>query len=301
MVGRIDLKVGFSCNNRCSFCVQGDKRDRYEDKSVAALRSTLDAARSEGARSVVFTGGEPTMHGGLPALVSHARQLGFEVIQIQTNGRRLSYSKYAAALVAAGATEFSPAVHGPTAEIHDALTRAGGSFEQTVRGIRNVQQLGCPVIVNSVITRANYRHLPQTAALFVELGVRCFQLAFVHALGAAGDNFEAVVPRLSDVEPYVIEALDVGRRAKVRCMTEAIPLCFLRDYERHAAEWIIPRTKVYDADWTIDDYTEYRLNTGKAKGPPCEGCASSASCEGPWREYPEHFGWGEFTGVSAAS
>ena len=34
-VRRIDVKVGFQCNNRCRFCVQGDKRDECDDKSTA--------------------------------------------------------------------------------------------------------------------------------------------------------------------------------------------------------------------------------------------------------------------------
>ena len=29
----------------------------------------------------------------------------------------------------------------------------------------------------------------------------------------------------------------------------------------------------------------------------CHGCRYERECEGPWREYPEHFGWGEFVAV----
>ena len=82
-------------------------------------------------------------------------------------------------------------------------------------------------------------------------------------------------------------------------MTEAIPLCFLRGYEEHAAEWIIPRTKIVDADRVVDDYTRFRLDEGKLRGPPCQVCARASVCEGPWREYPAAFGWGEFQPVGA--
>ena len=47
----------------------------------------------------------------------------------------------------------------------------------------------------------------------------------------------------------------------------------------------------------VPDYTEARRNEGKIKGPPCEACAWRDQCEGPWREYPEHFGWDEFRPV----
>ena len=297
MLARVDIKTGFACNNRCLFCVQGDKRERHADRTTDELRAILQEAR-EAADGVVFTGGEVTLRPDLFDLVDWARTLGFSVIQIQTNGRRLAYMDYVAGLIRAGATEFSPAVHGPDAAVHDALTQAPGSFRQTVQGIRNVTRLGRPVLINSVITRANFRLLPEMAALFVELGVAQFQFAFVHALGSAGEHFEEVVPRLSEVRPYALAGLERGIDAGVRCMTEAIPLCFLPGLQHCAAEWLIPRTRIYDVSHVVDDYTDYRLTEGKAKGEPCGRCALDDVCEGPWKEYPERFGWGEFEPIA---
>ena len=296
---RIDIKVGFDCNNRCWFCVQGDKRHRFPNKTTEELKALLERARRD-ADELVLTGGEVTIRKDLPELVAHARGLGYRVIQVQTNGRMLSHLPYLEQLIEAGMTEVSPAVHGPSEQIHDGLTRAPGSFRQTAKGIRQAKRLGLPVIVNSVITRDNFEHLPQTARLLIALGVDQFQLAFVHALGTAGQNFERVVPRLSEVQPHVLQALRLGGEADVRCMTEAIPLCFLPGMEDAAAEAIIPRTKIFDAERVIEDYTELRLQEGKLKGPMCSACIYDARCEGPWREYPEHFGWDEFVAVSRA-
>ncbi len=294
---RIDIKSGFSCNNRCRFCVQGDKRFQHPDRSTEEVKALLAEGRVD-ADELVFTGGEVTIRKDLPELVAHARELGYRVIQIQTNGRMLSHMPAVEALVQAGATEFSPAIHGPNADIHDRLTRAPGSFRQTVKGVRNIKRLDMPVIINSVITQDNYLLLPEMAELFVALGVDQFQLAFVHALGSAAADFDQVVPRLSDIRPHVHRALDIGVRAGVRCMTEAIPLCFLGGIEQLAAEWVIPRTKIFDAGRIIDDYTEFRLTEGKAKGEVCKRCVHEPRCEGPWREYPEHFGWDEFEAAS---
>lgn len=296
---RLDLKLGFRCNNDCRFCVQGPaKRLRHGDRSTEDVRRLLAEGRAH-CDSVVLTGGEVTIRRDLPTLVEVARDLGYRTIQLQTNGRILGSMAAARRLKDAGITEVSPALHGPTAAIHDGLTRRPGSFRQTVRGIRNARRLGLPVIVNSVITRQNHRHLPALARLLVALDVQQFQLAFVHPLGAAADHFDDVVPRLPAVEPYVREALAVGVAAGVRCMTEAIPLCFLRGIESLAAEWVIPDTRIEDAAWTIEDYTEVRRSQGKAKGPPCVPCRWRDQCEGPWREYPERFGWAEFQPVLA--
>lgn len=296
---RIDLKVGFGCNNRCRFCVQGEKRSIHAPRPLEELRAVL---RDERARvcSVVFTGGEPTMRRELPELVACARELGYERIQIQSNGRMFAHMGYARRLVECGANEFSPALHGHISALHDYLTAAPGAFAQTVTGIRNLKALGQVVLTNTVITRSNYRNLPEIAQLLVGLGVDQFQLAFVHAVGSAGAAFDAVVPRMSLAAPYVAEALRIGVLAGRRVMTEAMTPCLLPGWERHVAETIIPRTVIYDAEAIIADYTRYRVDEGKLRGPDCARCAHFASCEGPWREYPERFGWDEFCPVFAA-
>jgi MoaA/NifB/PqqE/SkfB family radical SAM enzyme len=292
-VQRVDVKLSFSCNNHCRFCVQGDKRLHYPDRSTAEARRILRQARRR-ADSIVFTGGEPSLRRDFLELVRYARRLGYRTVQLQTNGQLLAYPAFARACAAAGVTEVSPALHGHVAALHDYLTGREGSFACTVRGIRNALAVGLPVLTNTVITRPNRRHLADVARLLVGLGVTQLQLAFVHPVGSAMRNFDAIVPRLSLLGDELFRALDVATAAGVRSMTEAVPLCFLRGREAAAAEWIIPDAAVFDAEGTIEDYRAFRLTEGKAKGPPCRRCVLDRVCEGPWREYPERFGWGEF-------
>ena len=49
MSDRIDLKVGFRCNNYCHFCVQGDKRERLPAKEEGELLKSLEEGRAGGA------------------------------------------------------------------------------------------------------------------------------------------------------------------------------------------------------------------------------------------------------------
>lgn len=297
MVDRVDVKLGWSCNNRCRFCVQGDKRERYSDRTTAEALALLDEAR-DAADELVLTGGEVTLRSDLPGLVQHARSLDFRVIQVQTNGRRLADDALCDALIEAGVTEFSPALHAPKPEAHDYLTRSPGSFRQTVRGIINVKRRGGRIVTNTVITRSTYRLLGELGRFLVRIGVDQYQLAFPHPLGSAGQNLESIVPRLTLLAPHLRAGLDPGREGGKRVMTEAVPLCFLSGgYESFAAEQIMPRTRIFDAERVLPDYSVYRVVEGKAKGQPCVGCRLESTCEGPWREYPERFGWSEFSPV----
>lgn len=296
---RIDLKVGFQCNNLCRFCVQGDKRKIYPNKTDKEVRNILkeNAAHRQG---VVFTGGEPTIRKELVGWVAYAKDLGYKAIQIQTNGRLFAYKDYCRALIKAGANEFGPAVHGSTAKIHDSLTCSPGSFKQTIRGIKNLVSLDQYVGTNSVINKINYRDLPKLAELLVSLGVNQFQFAFIHINRIIASNqklVEEIIPRHSAVEPYVKKGLQIGVKAGIPVMTEAIPYCLMGGYEDFVVEKNIPDTNVYDADFQVEDYTNYRRNLGKARGPACPKCKYFKICEGPWKEYPELFGWSEFKPV----
>lgn len=290
---RLDLKVGFVCNNRCVFCAQGDKREQCGALPPKRLAHELLSGR-KGTGSLVLTGGEPTVHKHILNLVRLARELGYAPIQLQTNGRMLSYPKILRALVDAGVTEVSPSLHGATAEVHEALTRAAGSFEQSVNGIRNVVALDLPLITNSVVTRRNLSTLPELVELLAGLGVRHAQLAFVHPVGTAYELFDEVVPHFRDLEGPLAAAWAEARARGIRLVTEAVPLCFLRGMEDLAVEAQIPETTVADLEGGID-YSAWRVREGKTHGPPCEACSARHRCEGPWREYPEKRGWREFS------
>jgi len=300
MGSRVDVKLGFTCNNYCSFCAQGKKRDRFEDKSTEEIKDIIKKSR-EKHDSIVFTGGEPTLRNDLPQLVSYAKGLGFREIQIQTNGRRFAYIDYCKEMIASGVNQFALALHGSSSDVHDGLTKAKGSFLQTLQGIKNLASLNQYVGANCVITKPGYRGFPELADILIKAGARQYQFAFIHINADIKEDsaeIERLVPRKSEVMPYIKKGLQKGIDAGKNVMTEAIPLCFMKGYESYVAECgKIPDGDVYDADFTIDNYQNHRKNEGKKKGEKCKECKYFKICEGPWKEYPDIFGWEEFIPV----
>lgn len=293
---RLDLKVGFQCNNRCLFCVQGNRRYSCPNKSDQEVKKILERMKKDH-DGVVFTGGEPTVRKELINWVKYAKKLGYQFIQIQTNGRMLSYKDYCKALIKAGVNEFSPAIHGSNAKIHDSQTQAPGSFRQTVQGIKNLREMDQYILTNSVITKMNYKDLPNLAQLLVNLKVDQFQFAFMHINGIIAKSpqlIKKIVPRYFESMPYIKKGIDTGVASGIRVMVEAVPYCFMKGYEKYISEPYIPSASVVDNEMILTDYDSYRKNKGKSKGPQCKQCQRNKICEGPWREYPEIFGWSEF-------
>lgn len=295
--GRADIKITFKCNNRCDFCAQGNKRDSFTERPTSRIKADLLDAKEKGATAVTFTGGEPTLHKDLVPLVEYARSIGYTDVQIQTNGRTFVYADLLLQLKDAGATNLSPSLHGYKPETHDSLTHSKGSFLQTVAGIKKARELGFEISTNTVVTSKNYREFPDMSALFISLGVTQFQFAFVHIVGTALVNKDWLVPKKTTVLPYIKKALDIGIKYDVPCYTEAIPFCLMKGYEQCIAEQIIPEGPVFDGELHLENYADYRKNIGKVKAPSCKTCFYFNKCEGPWKEYPELYGWEEFKPV----
>jgi peroxiredoxin len=134
--------------------------------------------------------------------------------------------------------------------------------------------------------------------MLVDLRVDQYQIAFPHPTGHAATYFDVVVPRVSEIEAFVHEALEVGVRAGVACMAEAMPYCRMRGHERHVAELHIPPTEIVYDGYVVPDYARDRMDRGKTRFAQCAPCRWEPVCEGPWRGYPERMGSDEFQPVA---
>lgn len=291
---RADVKVWFACNNHCTFCVQGDKRYKFKPRTIEEIKKIISDEYSQWARYIVFTWWEPTVHPKLVEAVAFAQELGYSQIQIQSNGTNFDDIEYVKKLIDAGVTEFSPSIHGFHKQTHDSQVHTQWAWERVVKWLINLRKLNQIIIINSVITQTNYKEIPELASLLIKLWVNQFQFAFVHILWSAAKNKDSVVPKKSDVIPYVHKALDLAKKHGIPAYTEAIPYCFMQGYEWAIAENVMPETSVIDAEYKIESYADYRWSQWKIKWSECKKCIKSKICEWPWKEYPEIYGWDEF-------
>ncbi len=291
---RADIKVGFACNNHCTFCVQWDKRYKYKPRTLDEIKKIILDEYNFWAKYVVFTWWEPTVHPNLIDAVKYAKEVWYLQIQIQSNWTNFDKIEYVKALIEAGVTEFSPSIHWFKKETHDKQVWTPWAWDRVVKWLINLRKLNCLVIINSVITNDNYKEIPLLAKLLIDLKVTQFQFAFVHILWSADKNKDTVVPQKSKVMPYVFKALDLAKSNWIPAYTEAIPYCLMQWYEWAISENIMPETSINDAEIRTESYADYRWSEWKSKWVECSKCIKNDICEWPWKEYPDMYGWEEF-------
>lgn len=291
----LTVNLFFKCNARCIFCVVGISAGEASDRSEMTLDEVRRALRrgfQEGCRSVTFSGGEPTIYPGLAEAARYARELGYQKVEIKTNGLKLSSPTFVRELIDAGVGLFSISIHGPDAETHNSLVNIPRAFERAVRGAHLVREHGGELSLPTCIQQGNYRRLPETVALLISLDPRFVLPTFIEPSGSAAIRFDDVVPRYCDVHEPVMEAAGLlSSEPDIAWAFHGFPMCCLPSLE-HRSYDLVRNEQYLTGNGT--DYFDYERNALRARGDSCRTCRFQALCGGPWREYVDHHGWEEF-------
>jgi hypothetical protein len=278
------LRLGFRCNQDCSFCWQ--KRD-WPEPPEEQFFTWLDEFGALGLDHLFISGGEPTTWKRLAELIERATSVhGMKVI-LQTNAIALSSSKVLGRLIDAGLASASVSLHAADAALSDAMTRAPGTFERTVRGIAACQNAGLPVHLTCVVERTNLPSLPAHANFIRDRFVVPFpdarppSVAYAHpCLSIDRDAFAAACPSLDEVRGPLAEATRSLVAAGVSVTSVGgcgFPACALHD----APDLLV---RLSPEDLRADDTTSRRY------GAACEDCAMKPWCIGLRREYVDVHG-----------
>ncbi len=292
---KTSVMLGFRCNNNCRFCLSRHKDKTVKPLSTESVREEIRLAAKRGSTFIDFLGGEPTLRKDLPELISFARDNGFELISITTNGRMLSNRDYTEKLVKAGLNSVIFSIHGHNAELHDYLTRVKGSYDQCVQGVKNFKELiGEPrqpntIATNTVMVRPNLKFLPKIAEHNIALGSTNLEFIFPDPKGNCWDNFEELVPRLPELIEPIRGIIKAGERHHIKhCVVRYLPLCYMYGYFNHLSEYISRdhlREQHIGPDVINLEVEKGRMEVGRVKGPQCAGCKRSPDCEGIFKEY----------------
>ena len=127
------LLIGGGCNNNCLYCPYKGKS--FDTDPVKIIEKIRDRKPQE--EEIIFAGREPPIHPSFIDFLEEAKK-SYKVIEVLTNGRIFSVKKFARKALLAGLTDVEIKFFSSDPEIHDSITRVPGSWEQTVKGIRNL-------------------------------------------------------------------------------------------------------------------------------------------------------------------
>lgn len=274
---KVIFNITYSCVNNCEFCATGDRIRKFV--AWPRIERILREHRDAGIRSLDIDGGEPTLHPKLRDTVALARELGYRQVNVTTNGRKLGDEANARALLDSGLTSLLISLHGHTAAIHDLITRAPGSFDDTVAGIRTALRVLPESVdfgVNITISKNNVEHLQEYADFLWDMGVRKVNYQFLTPFGNA---LLDIVPPPEQAAAEVTRIIErYGERSTI-FVVNAQP-CLFPGLERYVLADLqkLGRTMVFvwDEQVNLGNY----LGARRVQVDQCATCPYSVSCGG---------------------
>lgn len=196
--GDCTLYTSAQCNSNCIMCPISEGQRRTEELEEISRLLELIRYLPQDVEHVTITGGEPFLLGnGMFEILSYlkAERPNAQVLLL-TNGRVFADKYYAQRYVESRPALCVPGIpiHGSNQRKHDAITRAKGSFEQTILGIKHLIKLGETVEVRIVVSKLNLDDIVGIAEMIVATipGISSVKMMGLEMLGNAAVHCEDV-------------------------------------------------------------------------------------------------------------
>jgi pyrroloquinoline quinone biosynthesis protein E len=238
------LDLGRKCAHSCRFCYysfMSEDGGQFGALRRAPFRSTEDSLRildrlaGHGLVNCDVTGGEPTMHPGLPDMVRRAvsRGLSIRVITLGQFLIRRGGTRLLDTLLTAGTTDFLFSVHAGSEEGFRQAT--GGSLAKVLAVMDALDGAGFQYTANTVVHAGNLDDLPRIAELSAGRGVYHHNFIVFNAYyrwdsPARVAGLQAAYPAMA---PPLSQAVDILAAAGVAVTVRYLPLCVVPGLARH--------------------------------------------------------------------
>jgi len=207
---RMDIALTYRCNNKCIHCYAGGPRQTSELTTKEWLR-VIDKLHALGIPQVVFTGGEPTLRDDLATLIAYTQKMEL-VSGLVTNGRKLKDQAYLQSLIDAGLDHVQITVESHDPKVHDKITGANGSWDETVKGLKNALASPIYTVSNTTLSQYNVKNVEATIEFLHGLGAKQFACNSLIYSGKAPEVAKSFALEEASLEPVLNRIKDKARR-----------------------------------------------------------------------------------------
>ena len=310
-VKRVELNIGFACNNNCQFCVSGQNHNISLD-SPETIISEIKKYKNQNVDLLNILGGEPTLLKKLPEIVKASKEVGFKNIHTITNGRNLKDYDYTFNLLKNGLSRISITIHGHNSESHDDVVERKGAFDETIQGIKNVVlakrklDKNIKLTTGTCITKKNYKNLLEMAKMLYELGTDELLLINLNPMGNCDIYYDEIVPDYEDIKPHLKETAEFCSGVGLHIAFSDFAHCIIHEFankldedfqqEDEVNSKTAPNQDFNGGGRNTFDWMEVR-NSMKIKVEACKTCIYNSRCEGIWKNYIMKYGKKDFKPV----
>jgi len=320
-----NLAVPGECKQDCGFCGVREElkvSNTPADGFVETLLADIERSAAQGTKVLRVNGIEPLAAPYIWDLLAHARKVGFEEFHVLSTFRPMADPEVARRLLDAMPARYRLYIplYGSRAEVHDAVTKARGSFAETMAAMQQLRALMVErgeldrrgqLLVTTVLMRDNAADM-HAMALLVRPLARTWEihLPFPNTGSARDPYFEVATTMTGALEALAPAGFwPAGEIA----LGEVLPCVALRHQERtgHAlvtADTVERRNRELAGTFYETVGFTHSLSGGRevaftAATVPCphtESCAAASICpQKVYAAYAQRHGIDELKPISA--
>ena len=274
---KVIVNLTYACNNHCTFCAVGT-RTQYHGHTDSQREHLLEH-RKRGVTMVDFDGGEPTLHPDLFGTIKFSKRIGYERINVTTNGRLAFYEDFAKRLVRSGLTTLLFSVHGHDVASHAREVGVAEAFGQTTAGIKNCVKFAPPGVeigMNVTVTKTNVQKLEKLTQLAWDLGLRWINIQFLTPFGRATESVAPDTAKAAEITRGIIDKW----KGEMKVQVINLPFCFMPGYESHLEGDLLKLSRhmifVNNEEVNLAKYLAER----RVRKPVCTTCPHAVFCGG---------------------
>jgi radical SAM protein with 4Fe4S-binding SPASM domain len=227
----ITFEVTSVCNLKCRYCYNVWKipgTEGFEQfNSYKLARKTLKRLFNiANVDHVTFTGGEPFLAERFNELVLFTR-LKKKSVAIITNGNKATKSDFKQ-MLDLGVNLFEVPLHSPNSDAHDFMTNTPGSWLKSLESIRALVDIKAYIVAVIVITKANYKLVPQTLEFIKNQGVDRIMLNRFNIGGQGIMDKENLWLSHDEMKQAYTSASETGKKLNLNLSSNVCtPMCVL--------------------------------------------------------------------------
>ncbi len=308
---QFEIQLGHMCNNRCVFCVSGQRTAMREafPLEAAPVIEKLQEGRDQGMRKVTLLGGEPTIQPGFLEVVRGAVGMGFEEVVLFTNGVKTARMGFLDEVLETGGNFiWRLSFQGATALSHERTTKKLGSFGRLRETMVNLRERKQRITVNMCVVRSNYESVAEFPKLLLPFGVEQLHLDMIRPLDAGvrtEDEMRDMLPRYGDMVPAMTTMIERFEAARPGFDVNIgnLPYCIapkLAPWIHHDGESTFT-VAVDSKDQLSEAWDKYQVKRrDKLKLASCASCVFDGQCSGIFETYAKHHGTAELEPITPA-
>ena len=179
--------IAWEVTRACAFACVHCRADAQHTRDPRELTTEeghhlLNRFKQFGSPIVVFTGGDPMMRRDLFELIHVATELGLRA-SLTPTATALPTPERLNKAMEAGVRRIALSLDAPSPEVHDAFRQVPGSWERTMKILRNAHSVGLSAQINTTVTKFNVHLLPDMVRFVEEVGAVQWSVFFLVPTG----------------------------------------------------------------------------------------------------------------------